>query len=103
MSPTKYFEASNQVSATVIACGSCAFTAARHSRQKSSGTQGATSMRQPEAPSLSQCCVSESGVPYANFRQPAEFLSSSGRSAMPTQPLYCLSGADCAASKVNQV
>ncbi len=61
MSPRKYLLESNQVSATVSASGLVAFTAWRHSRQKSSGTQGATSMRQPAAPRLSQVRVTLSG------------------------------------------
>ena len=62
MSPSRCLLASHQVSAMVMACGSVVFTALRHSRQKSSGTQGATSMRQPAAPACSQRRVTLSGA-----------------------------------------
>ncbi len=60
MSPSKYLLESNQVSATVSASGLWRLISARHSRQKSSGTQGATSMRQPAAPRSSQSFITES-------------------------------------------
>ena len=63
VSPRKYLDASNQVSAIVTASGRVCLTARRHSRQKSSLTQGATSMRQPPAPARSQRRVTESLAP----------------------------------------
>src|SRR6202000_2303300 len=95
--------ASNQVSATVTSSGLVCLTTLRHSRQKSSGTHGATSMRQPDAPASSQVRVTESGAPYANARYDGSALFSSGRSATPAQPLNCLSGSVWVASNVYQV
>jgi len=96
-------DASHQVSDTVSASGLVSLTAVRQPRQKSSGTHGATSMRQPEAPARSHVRVTESGAPYANARYDGSALSSSGRSDTPTQPLYCLSGSVCDASNVYQL
>ncbi len=47
----------------VNASGRCCLIAVRHSRQKSSGTQGATSIRQPAAPRSSQSFITESSAP----------------------------------------
>ncbi len=95
-------DASHQTSEIVIASGFARLTSARQPRQKSSGTHGATSMRQPDAPSASHCRVTESGAPYANSRYDGSALFISGRSATPSQPLYCLSGSLCCGSNVYQ-
>src|SRR5689334_24391177 len=101
-SPRKNLDESKNDSATVTASGLAAFTAARHSRQKSSGTHGATSMRQPDAPRSSHCFITESRAPYANARKLGELLLTSGRSGVPVQPRYCLLGSCCVGSNAYQ-